>query len=78
MQQCLGLVVVYGMNPWVGKSLDGPSSSVCSELCLCNSFHGYYMVPPSKKKQIIHTLVLLLLEFHEFCILYLGYSKFLG
>jgi hypothetical protein len=32
----------------VGQSLGGHSFSLCSELCLCNSFHGYF-VPPSKK-----------------------------
>jgi hypothetical protein len=51
--------------------------SDCSTLCLCNSFHGYF-VSPSKKDRIIHTLVFLLLEFHVFCKLYLGYSKFPG
>ena len=38
MQWCLGLVVVYGMDPWVGQSLDGPSFYLSSELC--NSFHA--------------------------------------
>ena len=73
----MGLVVVYGMDPQVGQFLDGHSFSLCSELCLYNSFLGYF-VPPSKKDQSIHILVFLLLEFHVFCILYLGYSKFLG
>jgi hypothetical protein len=36
------------------------------------------LFPHSKKEQSIHTLVFLLLEFHVFCKLYLGYSKFLG
>jgi hypothetical protein len=45
---CLGLVVVYGMDPQVGQSLGGHSFSLCSKLCLCNSFHGFF-VPPSKK-----------------------------
>ena len=49
-------MVVYGMDPQVGQFLDGHSFSLCSELCLCNSSHGYF-VPPSKKDQIIHTLV---------------------
>jgi hypothetical protein len=35
-------------------------------------------VPHSKEGRNIHTLVFLLLEFHVFCKLYLGYSKFLG
>jgi hypothetical protein len=41
-------VVVYGVDSQVGQSLDGHSLSLCSELCLCNSFHRYF-VPPSKK-----------------------------
>jgi hypothetical protein len=53
------------MDPWVDQSLDGPSFHISSELCLCNSFHGYF-VPHSKKKQSIHTLVFLLLEFKLF------------
>ena len=69
-------MVVYGMDLQV-KFLDGPSFHLSSELCLCNSFHRYF-VPPSKKEQSIHPLAFLLLEFHVFCKLYLGYSKFLG
>jgi len=76
-QCCLVLVVVYGMNPQVGQSLDGHFFSLCSELCLCNSFHGYF-VPPFKKDWSIYILVFLLLEFHVFCKLYLGYSELLG
>jgi hypothetical protein len=73
----LGLVIVYGMDPQVGQSLDGHSFSLCFTLCLCNSFHGYF-VPPSKKDRSIHTLVFLLLEFHVFCEFYISYSKLLG
>jgi hypothetical protein len=51
------------MDPQVGQFLDGHAFSLCSELCLCNSFHGYF-VPPSKKNQNVHTLLFLLLEFH--------------
>jgi hypothetical protein len=40
----------------VGQSLDGPSFSLSSKPCLCNSFHGYF-VPHSKKEQSVHTLV---------------------
>ena len=36
-QQCLGLVMVYGMDPQVGQSLDGLSFSLCSTLCPCIS-----------------------------------------
>jgi hypothetical protein len=64
-----------GWTPQVGQSLDGLSFCLSSELCLYNSFHVYF-VPPSKKERSIHTLVFLLLEFHVFCKLYFGYSKF--
>jgi hypothetical protein len=40
-------MVVYEIDYWVGQSLYGPSFSLSSELCLCNSFHGYF-VSPSK------------------------------
>jgi hypothetical protein len=33
--------VFYGMDPQVGQCLDVPSFHLSSELCLCNSFHGY-------------------------------------
>jgi hypothetical protein len=72
----MGLVVVYGMDHQVGQSLDGHFFSLCSTLCLCNSFHGHF-VHPSKKDPSIHTLVFLL-EFHVVCELYLGYSELLG
>jgi hypothetical protein len=72
-----GLVVVYGMDPWVGQSLDGPSFHLSSKLCLCNFFYGYF-VPHSKEERSIHTLVFLLLELHVVCELYLGYSELLG
>jgi hypothetical protein len=65
------------IDPLVGQSLDDPSFLLSYELCLCNSFHGYF-VPHSKKEGSIHTLVFLPLHFHVFCKLYLGYSKFLG
>ena len=35
-------MVVYGVNPQVRQSLDGHSFRLCSELCLCNSIHGYF------------------------------------
>jgi hypothetical protein len=60
----LDLLSFYGMNPQVRQSLDTHSFSLCSTLCLCNSFHGYF-VPPSKTYQSTHTLVFLL-EFHVF------------
>ena len=67
----------FGGCLWDGSQVDGHSFRLCFTLCLCNSFHGYF-VPPSKKERSIHTLVFLLLEFHVFCKLYLGYSKLLG
>jgi hypothetical protein len=77
MQWCLRLAADYQMDPWIRSSLDGPSFSLSSKLCLCNFFHGCF-VSNFKKGQSVHTLVFVLLEFHVLCILYLGYSKFLG
>jgi hypothetical protein len=44
------LVVIYGIDLQVRQSIYGHGHSfiLCSILCLCNSFHGYF-VPPSKK-----------------------------
>jgi hypothetical protein len=72
-----GFDVCFWNGSLVGQYLEGHSFSLCSELCLCNPFHGYF-VPHSKKEQSIHTLVFLLLQFHMFCKLNVGYSKFLG
>jgi hypothetical protein len=58
----------------MGWSLDGHSFKLCFELCLCNSFDGYF-VTHSKKERSIHSLVFLLLEFHVFCKLYLWVLK---
>ena len=58
-----------------GQSLNGLSFNLCSTLC--NSSYESF-VPPSKKGQSIHTLVLLLLELHVVCELYLGYFELLG
>ena len=62
--------------PTVGQSLEDPFYCLSSELCVCNSFHGYF-VPNSKKDQSIYTLVFLL-EFHVVCELYPGYLELLG
>jgi hypothetical protein len=51
--ECLGLVVVYGMDLQVGQSLDSRSFSLCSELCLCNSFHGYFASPSRKDTELL-------------------------
>ena len=42
------------MDAQVGQSLDGRSFSLCSVLCLCNSFNGHF-APLSKKNGSIHT-----------------------
>ena len=76
------IVSGFGDCIWDGSPVgavipsDGHSFSFGSTFCLCNSVHGYF-VSPSKKDRSIHTLAFLLLEFHVFCKLYLGYSKFL-
>ena len=79
MQWCQRLEADYGMDPQVWQSLDGPSFHLSCKLCLCNSFHGCFVFN-SKKGKSAHTLVFIFLEVHVFanCILYLGYSKFLG
>ena len=77
MRWCLHLEADYGMDPRVRQSLDGPSFLLSSKLYLFTYFHGCF-VPNTKKGQSVYTLVFVLLEFHVLCILYLGYSKFLG
>ena len=72
----------YGMDPWIWQSLNGPSFCLSSKLCLCNSFHGYF-VPNSKKGQSVHTLVFVLFEVQTFLMIQdwllidLGGDKFL-
>jgi hypothetical protein len=39
----MGLLADDGMDPHVGQSLNGRSFYRISELCLCNSFHGYFV-----------------------------------
>ena len=61
-----------------GRAVSGWSFlSLCSTLCLCNSFHLNFVLP-SKKDQSIHTFIYLFLKSHVFCKLYLGYYKLLG
>jgi hypothetical protein len=60
----------YGMDPQIWQSLGGPSFRLSSNLFLCNSFHGCFVLN-SKKGQGVHTLVFILLEFHVFHKLYL-------
>ena len=61
--------------PWV-LSLAAPLGTLSSVYWLAVS-HGCFD-PLSNKDQSIHTFVLLLLELHVVCELYLGYSKLLG
>jgi hypothetical protein len=65
-QECLGLVTIYLMNPQVGRSLDGLSSSLCSLLWF-HIFSHEYFVTICKKDWNTHTLVFLLLELHVVC-----------
>jgi hypothetical protein len=44
MQWCHRLEANYGMDPWIWKSLDGPSFCLSSKLCLCNSFQKYFIL----------------------------------
>ena len=55
MQWCQRLDADYGVDPWIWQSLHGPSFHRSSKLCLCNSFHGYF-VPYSKEEWSIHAL----------------------
>jgi hypothetical protein len=56
MQWCQRLDADYGVDPWIWKSLHGPSFHLSSKLCLCNSFQGYF-VPTSKEGHSVHTSV---------------------
>ena len=75
------IVSVFGNCIWdgsPGRAVSGWFSfSLCSTLFLCNFFHGYFVLP-SKKDRSIHTVVLLVLEFHVDYELHLGYFKLLG
>jgi hypothetical protein len=42
---CIWWLIMVDLQ--VGQSLDGPSFHLSSRLCLCNSFHGYF-VPYSR------------------------------
>ena len=50
---------VWDMDPQVRQSLDGPSFHLSSKLCLCNSFHWYF-IPYSREVWSIHELIFLL------------------
>jgi hypothetical protein len=55
MQWCQRLEADYGMYPRIWQSLDGPSFRLSSKLCLCNSFHGCFVLN-SKKRQSVHII----------------------
>jgi hypothetical protein len=44
VQWCQHLEADYGMEPRVWQSLDGPSFHLTTKLCLCNSFHGCFVL----------------------------------
>jgi hypothetical protein len=80
----LASTIVSGFGNWIWDGSPGGAVSgwpfffqSLLHTCFCISSHGYF-VPPSKKDQSIHTLVLLLLELHVVCELYVGYSELLG
>ena len=64
------------MDTQVGQSLDGHFFSLCSELCLFNSFHGYF-VPLLRRIEVSTFWSSTFLEFPVVCELYLGYSELL-
>jgi hypothetical protein len=65
MQWCQRLEADYVMDPRIWQSLGGPAFHLSSKLCLCNSFSVCFVLN-FKKGQSVHTLVLILLEFHVF------------
>ena len=64
-QALIGICLVTGFGDCLwgesqeGQSLDDPSFCLCSQLCLCNSLHGYF-IPHSKEEWSIHSSVFLL------------------
>ena len=74
LQKCLGLVVVYGVDPQVGQFLGGHSFSLFASVTPSMGI----LSPLLRRVESIHTLVFLLLELHVVCELYLGYSKLLS
>jgi hypothetical protein len=50
------------MGPQVGQSLDGPSFRLSSKLCLCNSFHGYF-VPHLRRNEVFSLWLAFFLSF---------------
>ena len=61
---CNMSVVDYGMDSQVGQFLDCCSFSLCSELCLCNSFHVYFVPPSKKDSELLGNIHLSLSAYH--------------
>jgi hypothetical protein len=76
-QQCLGLVIVNGMDLQVSQSLGGHFFSLYFILISVTPSMSV-LFTSSKMYRSIHTMVFLILEFHMVCELYLGYSELLG
>jgi hypothetical protein len=62
---------------WSSVWMVHPSYTAQNFVSVTLSIVFWYFVPDSKEEQSMQTLVFLLLEFHVFCKLYPGYSKFL-
>jgi hypothetical protein len=45
------------VDPQVGQSLDGQSFRLCSEDCLCNSFHGYFVPHSNFDSEVVSVFV---------------------
>jgi hypothetical protein len=46
---CVWWLIMMRIDPLMGQSLDGPSFHLSSKLCLCNSFHRYF-IPYSREE----------------------------
>jgi hypothetical protein len=82
MQRCQRLEADYRMYPHIWQTLNGLSFHLSPKLCLCNSFHAFMGVlfPILRRGKVFTLWSSFFLSFICFvnCILYLGYSKFLG
>jgi hypothetical protein len=48
IKHLLASIIVYGLDPQVGQSLEGHSFSLYFTICLCNPFHGYFVLRRSE------------------------------